>query len=105
MSPLLQIEPSLLTSFWNQTVSTRLPAPSKARHEASRSMLSVPPLSFAKKPLASTMSQPTPRAIFERPLPRSEEHTSELQSLMRISYAVFGLKHKTPNLHDQQAIW
>src|SRR3546814_4713318 len=33
---------------------------------------------------------------------RSEEHTSELQSLMRISYAVFCLKkkkptHKTPN--------
>src|SRR3546814_5788474 len=26
------------------------------------------------------------------PLPRSEEHTSELQSLMRISYAVFCLK-------------
>src|SRR3546814_3055339 len=25
---------------------------------------------------------------------RSEEHTSELQSLMRISYAVFCLKHK-----------
>src|SRR3546814_10505263 len=27
--------------------------------------------------------------------PRSEEHTSELQSLMRISYAVFCLKQKT----------
>src|SRR3546814_3815545 len=27
--------------------------------------------------------------------PRSEEHTSELQSLMRISYAVFFLKKKT----------
>src|SRR3546814_6480678 len=26
--------------------------------------------------------------------PRSEEHTSELQSLMRISYAVFCLTHK-----------
>src|SRR3546814_8157068 len=26
---------------------------------------------------------------------RSEEHTSELQSLMRISYAVFGLEKKT----------
>src|SRR3546814_7502811 len=26
---------------------------------------------------------------------RSEDHTSELQSLMRISYAVFCLKHKT----------
>src|SRR3546814_2420260 len=34
-----------------------------------------------------------------KPLPngtiRSEEHTSELQSLMRISYAVFCLKKKT----------
>src|SRR3546814_10164117 len=29
--------------------------------------------------------------------PRSEEHTSELQSLMRISYAVFCLKKKTLN--------
>src|SRR3546814_1844615 len=28
------------------------------------------------------------------PIPRSEEHTSELQSLMRISYAVFCLKKK-----------
>src|SRR3546814_5224630 len=28
---------------------------------------------------------------------RSEEHTSELQSLMRISYAVFCLKQKTTN--------
>src|SRR3546814_4953761 len=29
-------------------------------------------------------------------LSRSEEHTSELQSLMRISYAVFCLKKKIP---------
>src|SRR3546814_2107063 len=29
-------------------------------------------------------------------LTRSEEHTSELQSLMRISYAVFCLQKKTP---------
>src|SRR3546814_7393717 len=40
-----------------------------------------------------------------RPQPgRSEEHTSELQSLMRISYAVFCLKkktkHKPHNNHD-----
>src|SRR3546814_8121005 len=41
-----------------------------------------------------------PRSV--RPFPservdpkRSEEHTSELQSLMRISYAVFCLKKKT----------
>src|SRR3546814_520777 len=31
------------------------------------------------------------------PAPRSEEHTSELQSLMRISYAVFCLKKKNHN--------
>src|SRR3546814_7876835 len=31
---------------------------------------------------------------------RSEEHTSELQSLMRISYAVFCLKKKTHKLHS-----
>src|SRR3546814_1806888 len=30
-------------------------------------------------------------------LKRSEEHTSELQSLMRISYAVLCLKHKNTN--------
>src|SRR3546814_7175317 len=30
----------------------------------------------------------------DEPLDRSEEHTSELQSLMRISYAVFCLKKK-----------
>src|SRR3546814_11942898 len=32
---------------------------------------------------------------------RSEEHTSELQSLMRISYAVFCLKQKTTELHNK----
>src|SRR3546814_2139658 len=31
---------------------------------------------------------------------RSEEHTSELQSLMRISYAVFCLKKKKNNKHS-----
>src|SRR3546814_7376199 len=41
---------------------------------------------------------------FRLPMPstRSEEHTSELQSLMRISYAVFCLKKKTTqNTHTQ----
>src|SRR3546814_3368738 len=42
------------------------------------------------------------RALLHRILPRarfarSEEHTSELQSLMRISYAVFCLKKKKTN--------
>src|SRR3546814_10888171 len=33
---------------------------------------------------------------------RSEEHTSELQSLMRISYAVFCLKKKTNQRHERR---
>src|SRR3546814_7594105 len=33
---------------------------------------------------------------------RSEEHTSELQSLMRISYAVFCLKKKKNNMKNHQ---
>src|SRR3546814_10600472 len=35
------------------------------------------------------------------PCRRSEEHTSELQSLMRISYAVFCLKKKTKNTKEK----
>src|SRR3546814_9113527 len=35
------------------------------------------------------------RLVARRLSERSEEHTSELQSLMRISYAVFCLKKKT----------
>src|SRR3546814_8467250 len=37
---------------------------------------------------------PAAASLFLRWLLRSEEHTSELQSLMRISYAVFCLKKK-----------
>src|SRR3546814_10083954 len=35
------------------------------------------------------------------PAPRSEEHTSELQSLMRISYAVFCLKKKNKRSNNK----
>src|SRR3546814_8185857 len=35
---------------------------------------------------------------------RSEEHTSELQSLMRISYAVFCLKKKKKNTNYENTI-
>src|SRR3546814_8770151 len=39
-----------------------------------------------------------------RPLARSEEHTSELQSLMRISYAVFCLKKKNKTISTQYTV-
>src|SRR3546814_9667716 len=41
--------------------------------------------------------QPDLVSVFIGANDRSEEHTSELQSLMRISYAVFCLKKKTNN--------
>src|SRR3546814_2871239 len=44
------------------------------------------------------------QAAPERRLLRSEEHTSELQSLMRISYAVFCLKKQTKNTKRTQRV-
>src|SRR3546814_10596717 len=41
-------------------------------------------------------------ADFVRPFARSEEHTSELQSLMRILYAVFCLKNKTARTYKKR---
>src|SRR3546814_3151489 len=43
----------------------------------------------------SGRKQETPFDVQAMICPRSEEHTSELQSLMRISYAVFCLKKQT----------
>src|SRR3546814_5535934 len=40
-----------------------------------------------------------PQSIARMQNARSEEHTSELQSLMRISYAVFCLKKKKKKTH------
>src|SRR3546814_4536849 len=47
---------------------------------------------------ADSANTPTPIPIVAHGL-RSEEHTSELQSLMRISYAVFCLKKTKKNTH------
>src|SRR3546814_8073391 len=54
--------------------------------------------SSAARTAALTQGRTTPVAItpvaYDLARRRSEEHTSELQSLMRISYAVFCLKKK-----------
>src|SRR3546814_3766337 len=53
--------------------------------------------------LATTVDESATLAAYLRQLhndiKRSEEHTSELQSLMRISYAAFCLKKKKPRHH------
>src|SRR3546814_13978836 len=47
-----------------------------------------------RRPVARVLRRPLPPDRRSRAAERSEEHTSELQSLMRISYAVFCLKKK-----------
>src|SRR3546814_6642369 len=48
-----------------------------------------------RQPLEAVARQCVDAGDLAGDLDRSEEHTSELQSLMRISYAVFCLKKKT----------
>src|SRR3546814_4150700 len=52
--------------------------------------------------LAACSIEVGPPPQSDPPLVRSEEHTSELQSLMRISYAVFCLKKKKTRLIQYQ---
>src|SRR3546814_6071752 len=54
--------------------------------------LSAEDVAAGKVRLHQVVARPLPAGT--RPYDRSEEHTSELQSLMRISYAVFCLKKK-----------
>src|SRR3546814_7806126 len=54
----------------------------------------------ADQPRALHRQSARPQRLWPELLGRSEEHTSELQSLMRISYAVFCLQNK--NKHTTQ---
>src|SRR3546814_4406392 len=82
--------------YWNRPMSTTMFV---------SSFCAVPENAF---PLATTSPRDRSRAagtglFLTTPLPaRSEEHTSELQSLMRISYAVFCLKKKTNRQNNVQ---
>src|SRR3546814_5206479 len=62
----------------------------------------------AEKPVAPRGASKRSNTIGQdagtRPRNRSEEHTSELQSLMRISYAVFCLKKKKLQLKTTTSI-
>src|SRR3546814_10700044 len=67
----------------------------------SQSVAVILPAQAARSAAASASRSPRPAspAAPASPPPRSEEHTSELQSLMRISYAVFCLKKKKIQKH------
>src|SRR3546814_10464496 len=82
------------------TFAAQLPASIKAKGEIVVAIMpNYPPMDF-KDPATNTLTgldYDLGNALAERlgvKIKRSEEHTSELQSLMRISYAVFCLKKK-----------
>src|SRR3546814_1745042 len=60
-----------------------------------RHIAGVPQIGAVIRTGCSAGGRPESWTLAARALYRSEEHTSELQSLMRISYAVFCLKKKT----------
>src|SRR3546814_9991140 len=79
-----------------QTLRPRLRAQPRADPRgAARTFRQLPP-----RARSGTRHRPARGAFRRGNALRSEEHTSELQSLMRISYAVFCLKKKTT--HNKQ---
>src|SRR3546814_5910646 len=83
--------------FMQERLQPRPSAPSPAK--AGEGWGGVP---FGSARTVGTPSQPPPAFAGggARARGRSEEHTSELQSLMRISYAVFCLTKNTHNKTD-----
>src|SRR3546814_10157521 len=96
-------------------MSMNLTLPSRTSASASlTAIVSIEALASASiflKPCFSVMSvlpdpkakrtAPAMRSSRDKVYARSEEHTSELQSLMRISYAVFCLKKKKTHTHTK----
>src|SRR3546814_3403914 len=89
---------------------TRSDPEGSSRNEFCFGSFRLPPLSHsvldsgrtALHPWTMSDTAPQPYRVLARkyrPTSRSEEHTSELQSLMRNSYAVFCLKKKTTKHH------
>src|SRR3546814_10457699 len=77
--------------------SPRRAAPGKVRADIRPEQRDVKDVVVVAREHEGIERQPGRRADVQemiRPAGRSEEHTSELQSLMRISYAVFCLKKK-----------
>src|SRR3546814_9988806 len=66
-----------------------------SRHRATEALPAARAPALLRRASRANIVRPAPLPATAQPEPgRSEEHTSELQSLMRISYAVFCLKKK-----------
>src|SRR3546814_2302478 len=91
-----------LSPSWRRSTTVPTPStwpetmwpPSSSPSFSGRSKLTAWPARQPPMVVQARVSFETSTANQPGPLSRSEEHTSELQSLMRISYAVFCLKKK-----------
>src|SRR3546814_4751616 len=107
----LSLSPSHRGAVWRRSVQqarTRVPSPSPIWRDRQRRGVHHHPSGGAVRARRHNNLRETRKAPYPRPARsilihadrkaaascRSEEHTSELQSLMRISYAVFCLKKK-----------
>src|SRR3546814_8929144 len=84
---------------WNREMAEKIQALMEQENGGLR--MTVPPFEFSweKRKPPEVYALPQPKVLPDKPRQeapkhRSEEHTSELQSLMRISYAVFCLNKK-----------
>src|SRR3546814_8761093 len=83
------------TTLFRSALLTRSPLPGPKPEACDLHVLGMPPAFVLSQDQTLKLIIPTrPPARAGNPTGRSEEHTSELQSLMRISYAVFCLKKK-----------
>src|SRR3546814_3241065 len=81
------------TTLFRSLRALRLPRAAAGAHHSARN---VPSPLQCSPPCESSCAAHLRHTIYQAlcSVSRSEEHTSELQSLMRISYAVFCLKKK-----------
>src|SRR3546814_6956672 len=92
---------TLFRSCWGRADVTRLPC-GTVHWRCSSSSAS--PATPVDSPTACPTRSASGSRWRGRWWPRSEEHTSELQSLMRISYDVFCLKKKKQTNHNNNKI-
>src|SRR3546814_1841469 len=90
------------TLFRSPSTTTSLPMRSTPTARRCKNCLAaavaLPRSSMARSIASSATTAWSKHVTTHSRLSRSEEHTSELQSLMRISYAVFCLKKKTQSI-------
>src|SRR3546814_1136343 len=95
MQPMQSIMASTAIDRARGGKSGRAEAAKAAKDSINAGTLSTSPARAAVARRALTNFDPDATCVQYCMQARSEEHTSELQSLMRISYAVFCLKKKT----------